>query len=591
MNPENSPADGLPSHPKPDPIAERIPDPIPDPANTLLKPRPPVRWWNRDFVQVVMSLPWRKLMSCVIATNPFFLLSALFMLQGIYLVSVDPQMSGQEQSQLAFNFSSLQVYELLLVLTALFLARRRLWHDTAVLFWLENLFVFVPFILISQAAMMENRAVWTGSLCAAASLFTILRFTSWKFYLRPLNLPAASLALGAVLLITNLAFPLHFREAIGEDSQAWTQLSPQLWRWFMPVLCLALLAIPRNPDRSVGSLARRWTPLAAASIWIIATAVHLRSMDYLDGILFRMWTLAPMLWALAWVINRRLADFVPHPDEFRSRALAFPILATIFAVQTDTRMFLALTLANCGFLVWQLLVHRDETAKEFLLASVAALLAALPENLGLRFIPDFSREKIALLALGAYLLVQACRVRRPRGALFGALIVGLGSQYLFARFDYAEELALQNALLFGLAHSLFWTGEQSTFAKAVWKAFALALPIHSLTWGRIAGLDAAVTITLASLFIGGVYVLAWQFQGRWASKALLVSAVVNAATVAINQSVEVLRITPKGYLVVLGAFIFFASGIAFALTRARWHRGNSGRDELAVVDDPLPDSR
>ena len=580
MNTENSPTEGSQTDPQPDTTSTQLTTPLP--------PLPQIKWWNRNFSEVVMSIPWRKILSCVIVSNPFFLLSALFMLQGIYLVSVDPQMFGQEQSQLAFNFSSLQVYELLLVLTALFLARRQLWHDTALLFWLENLFVVVPFILISQASMMENRAVWTGSLCAAATLFTVLRFGSWKFYLRPLNLPATGLALGAVLLIANLAFPLHFREVIGEDSQAWTQLSPHLWRWFMPVLFLALLAFPRSQDITERSLTRRWTPLAAASIWIIATAVHLRSMDYLDGIRFRVWTLAPMLWALAWVINRRLADFIPHPDDYRSRILALPIVATVLAIQIDPRLFLGLTLANCALFAWQALAHRNETAKEFLLASVAALLAALPQNQGSGFIPDFSREKVILLALGAYLLVQACRFRTPRGALIGALIAGFGSQYLFARFDYAEQLSLQNALLFGLAHSLFWTGARGTFAKAVWKAFAIALPIHSLAWGRIAGLDAALTITLASLFIGGVYVLARQFQGRWASQALMVAAVCNVATVGINYLVEVLRITPTGYLVVLGAFVFFASGIAYALTRARWHRENAGREEVAPVHGPLP---
>ncbi len=581
MNAENSPSDGSQQGPEPvSPPPLRVSPPLPAEEGPSM--------WTRhhNVLDLFTGIPWKKLLSWIIASNPFFLLSALFMLQGIYLVSVDPQMLGQEQSQLAFNFSSLQVYELLLVLTALFLARRQLWHDTALLFWLENLFVFVPFILISQASMMENRAVWTTSLCLAATLFTILRFTSWKLYLRPLNLPVAGLALGAVLLVTNLAFPLHFRAVIGEDSQSWTQLSPQLWRWFMPVLFLALLAFPRSQDLTERSLTRRWTPLAAAIIWIIATAVHLRSMDYLDGIRFRISTLAPLLWALAWVINLRLSDFVAHAEDLRHRVLVLPILATVFAVQADTRLFLSLTALNCALLGWQTLVQRNETAKEFLFASLMALFAAIPHHLGHRYIPDFSREKIILLAIGAYAFLQTCRARNPRGAIAGAVIVGFGSQYLFAHFDYVEQLAFQNALLFGLAHSLFWTGERTTFANAVWKAFAIALPLHSFRWGSIAGLDAALMISLASLFIAGIYVLARLFQGHWASKALPAAAVCNVATVALNHTVEVLRITPTGYLVVLGAFAFFASGIAYALTRDRWHKpGNKdhGSTTLPVV--------
>ncbi|MGV3757833.1 MAG: hypothetical protein ACO1QS_20825, partial [Verrucomicrobiota bacterium] len=358
------------------------------------------------------------------------------------------------------------------------------------------------------------------------------------------------------------------------------------WRWFMPVLLLALLAFPRSQDITERSLTRRWTPLAAAIIWIVATAVHLRSMDYLDGIRFRIWTVAPMLWALAWVINLRLSDFVAHTEDLRDRVLVLPILATVFAIQYDTRLFLGLTAANCALLGWQVLMHRNETAKEFLFASLMALLAAVPHQLGHRYIPDFSREKIILLAIGAYVFLQTCRARNPRGAIAGAVIVGFGSQYLFSHFDYVEQLAFQNALLFGLAHSLFWTGERTTFANAVWKAFAIALPLHSFRWGSIAGLDAALMISLASLFIAGVYVLARLIQGHWASKALPAAAICNVATVALNHTVEVLRITPTGYLVVLGAFVFFASGIAYALTRDRWQKpGNKdhGSPALPVV--------
>lgn len=571
MNAENSPSDGSQNEKITVPTGNQSPNPP-------LRPEKPI--------EPAFDIPWRKVLSFVIDSNPFFLLSALFMLQGIYMVSVDPQMLGQEQSQLAFNFSSLQVYELMLVLTALFLSRRQLWHDTALLFWLENLFVFVPFILISQASMMENRTVWTTSLCVAAMVFTALRFMSLKLYLIPLNLPAAGLALGVILLITNLALPLHFREVIGQDSQSWTQLSPQLWRWFLPLLVFSLLIFPTSKDLSDRSLTRRWTPLAAAILWIVATAVHLRSMDYLDGIRFRWWTLAPMIWALAWVFNLRLHDFTRRVNYWRWRALALPVIATALAVNYDTRLFLTLTAANCALLGWQLFVYRDGAAKEYLFASLAALLAAVPHQWGYLVVPDFSREKAILLAIGAYLFLQACRARTPRGAVFGSIIAGLGSQYLFVHFDYAEQLALQNALLFGLTHSLFWTGERTTFASALWKAFALALPLHSFRWGSIAGLDAALMIALASLFIAGVYALARLVQGQWASKALPIAGACNVVSIALNHTIDVLRITPTGYLVVLGAFAFFASGIAYALTRSRWHTPadrNSGTGPLPVA--------
>src|SRR6266851_4494953 len=89
-----------------------------------------------------------------LACNPFYLVSAALLLYGLYRVSDDPKFLSRETSQLAFNFTSLQFYEAILVATAIFLARRGIWYDSTLLIGLENLLVLVPFILISQAALI-----------------------------------------------------------------------------------------------------------------------------------------------------------------------------------------------------------------------------------------------------------------------------------------------------------------------------------------------------------------------------------------------------------------------------------------------------
>src|ERR1700722_14897763 len=101
------------------------------------------------------------------ACNPFYLVSAALLLYGVYLISFDANFLGREISQLAFNFTSLQVYEILLVGTAIVLARRRIWYDSVLLVCLENLLVLVPFILISQAALLGHRAVLAVCLAGA----------------------------------------------------------------------------------------------------------------------------------------------------------------------------------------------------------------------------------------------------------------------------------------------------------------------------------------------------------------------------------------------------------------------------------------
>src|ERR1051325_9760066 len=122
--------------PNPPPIIPASPLPLPQPQRNF-------SWWLR------------KLFAC----NPFYLASAALLLFGCYRISLDATFLARESAQLIFNFSSLQLYEVLIVLTAIFLARRSIWYDSTLLVGLENLLIFVPLILISQAALIDSTMV------------------------------------------------------------------------------------------------------------------------------------------------------------------------------------------------------------------------------------------------------------------------------------------------------------------------------------------------------------------------------------------------------------------------------------------------
>src|SRR5215204_633256 len=147
----------------------------------------------------------RRLFLC----NPFYLVSAALLLFGIYRVSVDPGFLKEELKQLSFNFVSLQTYELLLVITAVFLARRRIWYDSTLLVALENILVLVPFILISQAALIEQRAVWV--LCLVAATIASARCWGLRKWIVELNLPWRALASGLLILLVNVVLPIVYR--------------------------------------------------------------------------------------------------------------------------------------------------------------------------------------------------------------------------------------------------------------------------------------------------------------------------------------------------------------------------------------------
>ena len=91
---------------------------------------------------------------------------------------MDPKFLEVEVAKLGFNFSALQVYELLVVGVAILLARRRVWYDSTLLVVLENLLVLVPFILITQAVLIGPEIA--AALCAAAALLALARFSALK---------------------------------------------------------------------------------------------------------------------------------------------------------------------------------------------------------------------------------------------------------------------------------------------------------------------------------------------------------------------------------------------------------------------------
>src|SRR5215471_14641636 len=153
----------------------------------------PLSYWSRRFF----------------ACNPFYLVSAALLLYGFYRLSVDPGVFLKETAHVVFNFSSLQIYELLLVLTAIFLARRQIWYDSTLLVGLENMLLLVPFILISQAALIDMRMIWI--LCCLGGAMVILRFGGLKRLIAVLNLPTPLTVTGLVVLLATVALPVVYR--------------------------------------------------------------------------------------------------------------------------------------------------------------------------------------------------------------------------------------------------------------------------------------------------------------------------------------------------------------------------------------------
>src|SRR5579859_5028537 len=110
----------------------------------------PAALTNADASGVIKGLFKRFL-----ASNPFYLTSAGLLLYGINQITTDSKWVSTELPMLKFNFCALLIYEIMLVFTAITLARRRIWYDALLLFGLANLFIIVPFSLVSRTIFIS----------------------------------------------------------------------------------------------------------------------------------------------------------------------------------------------------------------------------------------------------------------------------------------------------------------------------------------------------------------------------------------------------------------------------------------------------
>lgn len=558
------PAPFLPGEPFPQPSATS-----PAPSVAAAQPSVNLEKQAADLLASLQRVPWAGWGRRLLAGNPFYLLSAALMLYGLYLVSVDPQMFGQELAQLAFNFSSLELYTVLVVVTALLLARRAVWYDATLLVLLENLLVVVPFLLLSQATFLTTQATWAVGGTAVA--FTIGKFWALRRHLPAMNFPPTLLALGIGLLAVNVALPLVFHHVVQSDNDTWPRLSRFAWLWLLPTLVLAANFHRASGNRSGRVLEQPWLPLLFHGLWVVATAVHLHSVNYVDGQRFQFALAAPALCALAWTGWSRLGDFGGQLNSgLRTALLVLAALTPLLAAgrgKTSVMFVLAGANALAFFaLSWR---GQNRLLGQLGLASMVLLAPSMPEAWGRELIPDFTSGKALALALAGAALLLISLSRRPAHALPGALIVGLGTQFQFERLEYVEQFAMQYALLFVLLHSLRWVEESGS--RALRFGAALAWLAHSIVWLRLVGVDANWPVLLGSLLVLGLVVLARLLQGQWSHRLVTGSAALVALAVPANFVVEVLRITPSGHLAVLGSFLLFAVGTALAWTKPRWN--------------------
>jgi hypothetical protein len=515
----------------------------------------------------------KKLLVC----NPFYLASAALLLYGVHRISLDMNFFATETSQLTFNFSALQLYELLLAATATLLVTRRIWYDASLLVVLENLLWIVPFILVSQAAFIAQRPA--TYLCLSAVGLAIGRMAWLRSRAGDIMPSSKALLCGLPILLMSAAWPVVYRHygetkvGINITSGAAYDFNELNWFWLLPALAGLVLLLPRPETNRPDSLLRRWFPLLLFAFWLIGTGVHLYALGYVYDFNLRREQLAPVLWVLAWAMQTRFTDLVATPSAFYRNTLLFlPVLATVpAAFAGESRVFFYLSALNlAAYGIWLLQAANHRLVLQLGLFSFAALVASLPLDFAPVFARQLAQTNLVGLAALAYLVVGAALSRNPKVALLGAGAAMIAGGVLRQSQPDWFHWAAQAGLVYYLLHSLRWQDDEHPGAKLVRWCVAAVWTVHALAWVR-SGATISQTLLVAGLVLG-----VWAGRGLilkvWQPLALPVAAGLVALCSPANFIIVKTQSAPTGLLYIVGSFVLFGIGTVAALTKHRWHK-------------------
>jgi hypothetical protein len=528
----------------------------------------------RPDTVVINPLNWiRRLF----AANPFYLASVLLLLYGIHRVSSDTGFLRLEVQQLIFNFTAIQLYEIALVGLAIFLARKLVWYDSTLLVLLENLVVVVPFILVTQASLIEQRWVWI--FCAAGVGLAGARVALLRRGFPELNLPWKLLAAGGLLLLVNATLPIIYRELQEERVARTITWGPAYhmneWSWLaiLPLLvaCANLLPSPRETGPYWPQ--RRWLPSTLFAAWVLASGVHLYALSYVYTFELRAALWAPTLVVLAWTLQRRMKDFIPGPAAaLRIALLVLPFpLAFLALCSKDTGVAMALLALNTVMYGWRAVKedHR-RLAAQLAMASCVAGLLCLPVASSVPFVAD-PPDRVSLLAvLLGYVFLSSLLSRRPELGLLGAIAAGVSLASITPVMDCGLHHAFHGAIMFLLLHSLRWEDSTGMAARVLrWVAAGIWV-LHAFVWVAVGGPAAQLAV------IGTGVCLTWLVV-RWMREvrpplAVAVGAVLVALSGPTWHALGWMMTAPSGPLAIAGSFVLLAVGTIIALTKHRWRR-------------------
>jgi hypothetical protein len=498
-----------------------------------------------------------------IICNPFYLASAAVLLFGLSRLTQDTQWLTTETRQLLFQFGALQAYGCLVVATAVWLARKRIWYDSALLVVLENGLLLAPFLGVSQAVLIDETLAY--SLAVSGGLAVLGRAVSLRRWYPEFHLPDPARLVGGLILAVNVGLPLVYRTRVDTD---WYVGNQVLWLAILPALAL-LPMIQRRTQHWGGTAAQQsWLPLLVQGLWLTGTAVHAWSVAWIDKTPTPSGLLMPVTLASLWTLQGRHSDFSAQPlVGFRALLLVITGALPFWPSPTPT-LGLSLAASNTFALVaYGIWACREQPLlRKFAWAAASLSLLACgtqcPTEWLTRWLGPEPQRWLAGGAVGLVFLTIALRSRHPFAGFLGALTVGSGAG-MWAT-NEPVHMALQVGALFGLLHSVRWTGCSPLDLKAGRVVLGLVWTLDSLVLGweptRFAAwLPCAFGLAGALAFLG---------LRRWSGHEVPVALVgLAGGNLFLTPLIWVGRVTPDSVLTLAISLMLFAAGTILALRR------------------------
>lgn len=518
---------------------------------------------------------WRLLRRWIVAGNPFYPLSAVLVLFGIFLLFGDERLFGAELAQLWFNFGALEGYGLLIVVTTLFLFRRGIHYDTLMLVVLATLPILVPFILISQAAFLGGGLM--AVFCGTAAVAGLIQFVTLRRGIPELPLRGGMAGFFVMIVVVNVALPIVIKQLhTHADAIRWAlqmdHYGHLAWNLVLPMLAFAGFVVRLAPPKPFGTCSVGWLPLAWMSLLIAGTAAHVASLGYVYSFAWKLTYLYPVVWVGSWLVWWRSREWASSDaTQLHERLIALPAFVALLAWLDPSSPALCwvnlMNLVCFGWLQWRQPSNR--LISVLLAASLVAWLRTLPLEAAVTLQPGANRLDLILLVVSFATIAVGYWRRTPIWGVLVALAVIHPLQFFWLTATRDWPLVGQLALLAWWFHTFRWDLNAPLAVRLRRMAFGFWWA-HSFLWFLHSGGEGKVELTTFALIVAASAASsAWWRARPWewtyAGLALLAGS-LNSLPGLIDQ----LRRVPSGLLILLGGLLCFALGTVVALWRKRW---------------------